>query len=320
MKEAKLTARRQLGKYPFMEIEPPNNLTEKVTSSCLRSLLKLVFKQLIGPPQSVKSQRFILGMITPLLFGIGGARRELLKMNGFNVEILNPPNKKNDKVILYIHGGAFCIGSPKTHRSITTRLTMLTSYSIWTPDYKLAPEYKYPEGLSNLVDCYLKLVKCGFTANQIIIGGDSAGGSLALALTLKLQKLGLKLPDKIFLISPVTNFEARSSLTQINEKIDPIISLELMKQAFDWYGCDSKDFFHNPLLHDLSGFPPLLIQVGSEEILLTDSLRLAEVAKKFKVNTTLQIYKDRWHVFHLQASFLQSARNAINEIALFCKH
>jgi acetyl esterase/lipase len=196
---------------------------------------------------------------------------------------------------------------------------MLTGYSIWTPDYKLAPEYKYPEGLSNVLDCYLKLIEIGFTPNQIIIGGDSAGGSLALALTLKLQKLGLELPNKIFLISPVTDFEVRNSITKLTEKIDPMISLGLMKQAFDWYGYDSKDIFHSPLTQDLSGFPPLLIQVGSEEIFLADSLRLAEVAEKFKVKTTLQIYKKRWHVFHLHASLLQSARNAINETALFCK-
>jgi acetyl esterase/lipase len=258
-------------------------------------------------------------MITPLLFGIKGVKREFLGLKNFSVEILNPPNKKTDKVILYIHGGAFCLGSPKTHRSITTRLAMLTGYSIWTPDYKLAPEYKYPEGLSNVLDCYLKLLELGFTANQIIIGGDSAGGSLALALTLKLKKLGLLLPNKIFLISPVTDFEVRRSITELGEEIDPMISMALMKQAFDWYEYDSKDIFHSPRSQDLNGFPPLLIQVGSEEILLADSLRLAEVAEKFKVNTTLQIYKERWHVFHLQATYLQSARSAINEIALFCK-
>jgi acetyl esterase/lipase len=302
-----------------MEIEPPNNFIEKVSSSCLRSLIKLVFKKLMRPPQDVKIQRFILGVMTPLLFGIKGVGREFFAMKGFCVEILNPPNKQNDKVILYIHGGAFCIGNPKTHRSITTRLAMLTSYSIWTPDYKLAPEYQYPEALSNLLDCYLKLIEIGFTSSQIIIGGDSAGGSLALALTLKLQSLGLQLPNKIFLISPVTDFEARSPITQFTEKIDPMISMELMKQAFDWYGYDMKDIFHSPLSQDLSGFPPILIQVGSEEILLADSLRLAEVAEKFKVNTTLQIYKERWHVFQLQAAYLQSAKSAINEIALFCK-
>jgi acetyl esterase/lipase len=302
-----------------MEINPPNNLIENISSYCLRLLIKLVFKTLISPPQSVKTQRFILGMITPLLFGIKGVKREFLGLKNFSVEILNPPNKKNDKVILYIHGGAFCLGSPKTHRSITTRLAMLTGYSIWTPDYKLAPEYKYPEGLSNVLDCYLKLLELGFTANQIIIGGDSAGGSLALALTLKLKKLGLLLPNKIFLISPVTDFEVRRSITELGEEIDPMISMALMKQAFDWYKYDSKDIFHSPRSQDLNGFPPLLIQVGSEEILLADSLRLAEVAEKFKVNTTLQIYKERWHVFHLQATYLQSARSAINEIALFCK-
>ena len=302
-----------------MEINPPNNLIENISSFCLRLLIKLVFKKLIRPPQSVKTQRFILGMITPLLFGIKGVKREFLGLKNFSVEILNPPNKKNDKVILYIHGGAFCLGSPKTHRSITTRLAMLTGYSIWTPDYKLAPEYKYPEGLCNVLDCYLKLLELGFTANQIIIGGDSAGGSLALALTLKLKKLGLLLPNKIFLISPVTDFEVRRSITELGEEIDPMISMALMKQAFDWYEYDSKDIFHSPLSQDLNGFPPLLIQVGSEEILLADSLRLAEVAEKFKVNTTLQIYKERWHVFHLQATYLQSARSAINEIALFCK-
>jgi len=302
-----------------MEINPPNNLIENISSYCLRLLIKLVFKTLISPPQSVKTQRFILGMITPLLFGIKEVKREILGLKNFSVEILNPPNKKNDKVILYIHGGAFCLGSPKTHRSITTRLAMLTGYSIWTPDYKLAPEYKYPEGLSNVLDCYLKLLELGFTANQIIIGGDSAGGSLALALTLKLKKLGLLLPNKIFLISPVTDFEVRRSITELGEEIDPMISMALMKQAFDWYKYDSKDIFHSPRSQDLNGFPPLLIQVGSEEILLADSLRLAEVAEKFKVNTTLQIYKERWHVFHLQATYLQSARSAINEIALFCK-
>jgi acetyl esterase/lipase len=242
-----------------------------------------------------------------------------MSLKDFSVEILNPPNKKTDKVILYIHGGAFCFGSPKTHRSITTRLAILTGYSTWTPDYKLAPEYKYPEGLSNVLDCYLKLIELGFTASQIIIGGDSAGGSLALALTLKLKKLGLLLPNKIFLISPVTDFEVRSSITELAEEIDPMISMALMKQAFEWYEYDSKDIFHSPLSQDLNGFPPLLIQVGSEEMLLADSLRLAEVTEKFKVNTTLQIYKERWHVFHLQATYLQSARSAINEIALFCK-
>jgi acetyl esterase/lipase len=302
-----------------MEINPPNNLIENISSFCLRLLIKLVFKKLIRPPQSVKTQRFILGMITPLLFGIKGMKREFMSLKDFSVEILNPPNKKTDKVILYIHGGAFCLGSPKTHRSITTRLAMLTGYSIWTPDYKLAPEYKYPEGLSNILDCYLKLIEIGFTNNQIIIGGDSAGGSLALALALKLKQLGLLLPNKIFLISPVTDFEIRSSITELAKEIDPMISIGLMKQAFDWYKYDSKDIYHSPLSQDLSGFPPLLIQVGSEEILLADSLKLAEVAEEFKINTTLQIYKERWHVFHLQATYLQSARSAINEIALFCK-
>jgi len=302
-----------------MKINPPNNRIENISSFCLRLLIKLVFKKFIRPPQSVKTQRFILGMITPLLFGIKGTKRELMSLKDFSVEILNPPNKKIDKVILYIHGGAFCLGSPKTHRSITTRLAMLTGYSIWTPDYKLAPEYKYPEGLSNVLDCYLKLIEIGFTANQIIIGGDSAGGSLALALALKLKKLGLLLPNKIFLISPVTDFEVRSPITELAKEIDPMISIGLMKQAFDWYKYDSKDIYHSPLSQDLSGFPPLLIQVGSEEILLADSLKLAEVAEEFKINTTLQIYKERWHVFHLQATYLQSARSAINEIALFCK-
>jgi len=306
-------------KFSCMEIEPPKNLTENIASYCLRLLLKLIFKKLIRPTQDVKTQRFLLGMVTPFLFGVGGIRREFLKMNGFDVEIIKPHNIKSDKVVLYIHGGAFCTGNPKSHRAITTRLAMLTGYSVWTPDYKLSPEYKYPEGLNNLLDCYLKLVELGFSPHQIILGGDSAGGSLALALALKLKQLGLSLPDKIFLISPVTDFEVRRVTTKLAEEIDPMISMGLMKQALDLYEYDSRDMFHSPLSQDLSGFPPLLIQVGNEEILLEDSLRLVEVAQTFKVNTTLQIYKERWHVFHLQAAYLQSARNAIHEIALFCQ-
>lgn len=300
-----------------MEINPPNNFYENITSSSLRLFLQLVFKRFIGPPQNARTQRFILGLITPLLLGVSGVKKEFHKLSNCEVEILNPPINTLNKVILYIHGGAFCIGNPKTHRAITTRLALLTGHSIWTPDYRLAPEHPYPAGLNDILECYMKLQDLGFTTNQIIIGGDSAGGSLALALALKLKSLEIPQPKKIFLISPVTDFHDQEFKASLPDKLDPMISIGWMKQAFDWYRYDSNDAFHDPLTQDLSGLPPILIQAGGQEILLRDSLRLFEVAQKFKVKSNLQIYKKRWHVFHLQAAYLKSAREAINEIAIF---
>ena len=302
-----------------MLIKAPSGLVESSIASFLRGFLRLVFKKFIAPPFQIGFQRFLINfIISPLLIGSPGTQRKSIKVENIDVDVVYQSNKSSEKIILYIHGGAYCLGNPRSHRSITTRLTKLTGSAIWVPNYRLAPEHPYPAGLNDLVDCYKELIARGHAPEKIQIGGDSAGGSLALALALNLRSLNIPLPEKIFLISPVTDLEATGESIKTLVDIDPMISVGWLGQAIGWYKYEESSQFHSPLKQDLTGFPPILVQVGEEEVLLSDSLRLVEHAEKFGVNTTLQIFEKRWHVFHLEAIFLKSARDAIKKIAHFC--
>ena len=301
-----------------MIINEPNNFLEIISSGSLKLFLRLVFKKFMGPPHSINTQRLVLKFISPSLTGLSGIRKEILLIDGMDIAVYHPPGVSNGKVILYIHGGAFCLGNADTHRSITTRLAKQTNSSVWVPNYRLAPEFPYPAALEDILSCYKRLLAIGYSSENIIVGGDSAGGSLALALALNLRSLNMRLPGKIFLLSPLTDMGGTGESFEKLRHIDPMLSIEWLEQAKNWYQYPEDNFFHDPLKQDLRGFPPLLIQVGAEEILLSDSIRLAEIAKECNVDVTLQVYEGRWHVFQLQATYLQSARSAIEDIAQFC--
>ena len=301
-------------------IHPPTGLVERGIAAYLRGFLRVAFRTLIGPPQGAAMQRFVVGLMSPLMPGVGGVRRENRKLSGLPIQRVIPPNADRHRAILYLHGGAFCLGSPDTHRSITTRLARETGQMVWVPDYRLAPEHPYPAALDDAIDCYRAIMGDGHPAANICVAGDSAGGSLALALCLALRQRGLPLPGKLALISPVTDMTAQGESIQTCAHSDPMLRIGWLEQAMRWYRCPDGAGPHAPLQADLSGFPPMLVQVGDQEILLSDSLRLTERARLHGVDVKLQVYKDRWHVFHLQSAWLASSREAISEIARFCKN
>ena len=216
-----------------------------------------------------------------------------------------------------MHGGAFCLGSPQSHRAITTRLAAASRSDVWVPDYRLAPEHPYPAALDDALYCYQILLARGHDAGNIIVAGDSAGGALALALTLTLRDKGLRQPGKLMLISTVADIDRLDQTITEKAAIDPMLRSGWLQQAMGWYACPKDAASHRPLEADLSNFPPMLLQVGDQEILLQDTLRLAAHAKRFGNQVTLQVYGERWHDFHLQAAMLKSSRQAIRELAAF---
>lgn len=298
-------------------LPPPRSLPERATAAFLRSFLKLAFRALIGPPQSARMQRFIVSLLSPLMPGCLGVTRTRQMLNDLKVEIVKPAGRHGDKVILYLHGGAFCLGGPQSHRSITTRLAAASRCDVWVPDYRLSPEHPYPAALDDAIYCYQILLARGHDADSIVVAGDSAGGSLALALTLALRDKGMQQPGKLMLISPVSDLGRPEQTTMENAAIDPMLSPGWLKQAMGWYACPEDAAWHRPLEADLTNFPPMLLQVGDQEILLQDSLKLAAHAKRFGNQLTLQVYGDRWHDFHLQAAMLKSSRQALRELAAF---
>lgn len=223
-------------------------------------------------------------------------------------------------VFLYLHGGAYLIGSPATHRAITAALAKRGKLAVCALDYRLAPEHRYPAALEDSVAAYQALLAEGYRAEQITIGGDSAGGNLALITALRLQQLGLPAPRALVCFSPVTDFSLRQLHTP--PAGDPLLNPAWLEQAVKLYcpaDMQPQDPRLSPLYADLSGLPPTLIQVGSDELLLNDSLRFAERAKAAGVKLQLQVYPGLWHVFQAHVGLLHAADFAMARVIDFLR-
>ena len=175
-------------------------------------------------------------------------------------------------------------GSIKYARTLTAKLAMSTSMDVLAFDYRLAPEHPYPAAIEDAVKAWDYLMLLGYGARDIIIGGDSAGGNLALALTLKLKESGRILPRGIFLMSPWTDLELTGKSHETRADIDPVLDAEYLQKAIDAYAPSEKldNPYISPLYGDFTGFPPVNIQVGDNEILLNDATMLQKKMAKEK--------------------------------------
>jgi hypothetical protein len=238
-----------------------------------------------------------------------------------DIEVLSPKHAESKAVMLYLHGGAFCLGGASSHRGMCSHLAFESGMPVWIPNYRLAPEHPYPCALDDAVAAYDALLQRGYSSQHIVVAGDSAGGTLALALAIRLQHLGRTLPAGLALISPVTDTDAatRRAPTPHGVRADPMVSQAWLSQGLGWFQVPPGTPEFSPLHTPLAGLPPMLVQAGDEEILLPDSTRLAAHAQQCGVECNLEIYQERWHVFHLQAFYLRSARQALQGIAAFAR-
>jgi cation diffusion facilitator CzcD-associated flavoprotein CzcO/acetyl esterase/lipase len=311
--------RRLEGGTPVVRVPAPRNVVERLSEGMVRLLLRAAFKPFVGPPSNARVERAVVGMLSPLMFGVPGVKRERGQLRGVPVEIVRPRQAAGEGAILFLHGGAFCLGTPGTHRSITTRLAKNAALPVWVPDYRLAPEHPYPAALDDALACYDALLGSGLRPEQIALGGDSAGGALALALLLRLKARGEAMPACVMLLSPVTDLAAGGKSLQARAAVDPMVRQAWLEQALGWYACPPGEMAHRPLEANLSGLPPMFIQVGEDEILLDDSIRLAGRAAACGVRCRLEVHESRWHVYHLSAFYLQSGRQALRRLAGFAR-
>lgn len=300
-------------------IAEPRDGLEVFNAGLLRQLLRLGFRALIGPPRGIATQRRIVDGLSWLMPGCAGVVQSRLHVAGVAVHVLTPHNSGPDGVMLYLHGGAFCLGSPATHRSVTSRLAREAGMPVWVPDYRLAPEQPFPAALEDALACYQALRAQGYAARQILLAGDSAGGSLALALALTLQQRGEPFAAGIVLLSPVTDTTLSGATFTTRQYADPMLRRDWLEQGLRAYAAPAHCLPHSPLTADLRGLPPMLIQVGDQELLLADSTRLAEQALRCGVPCHLQVHGARWYVFQLQAFYLRSARQALRSAAGFAR-
>ncbi|MCU6736005.1 alpha/beta hydrolase [Diplocloster agilis] len=220
-------------------------------------------------------------------------------------------------VILYCHGGGYNTGSFRYARSITNKLASTTSMDVLSFDYRLAPESPFPYALQDAIKAWDYLMHFGYGARDVIVAGDSAGGNLALTLVLKLKEQGRILPRGLILFSPWTDLTKSGKSHQSKAEIDPILSEEYLDKAILDYAADQEltNPFISPLFADFEGFPPTYIQVGNNEILLSDSVNLQRQMQKCHVQVRLDLYKGMWHVF--QMAPFKAAYDAIDQMTEF---
>ena len=297
----------------------PVSAQQSLLKQVLRWTMRLFFHGLVRPPAPIWLQRGIIRLLTMITVTPRGVVRGLQTINGVPCEWQHGDSGRG-KVMLYLHGGAFMIGSPATHRAITAGLAARAGMSVCVPDYRLAPEHPYPAAPDDCLAVYQGLLDMGYAAAQISIAGDSAGGNLALVTALRARDLGLPLPAALVCFSPVTDFSSEAIHTP--PAGDPLINLKWMHQAREAY-CPAPLDPHmpgvSPLNDDLVGLPPLLLQVGEDEVLRNDSLRFAERAREAGVEVQLQRYQGLWHVFQAHAGMLKVADLALDRVVDFLR-
>jgi acetyl esterase/lipase len=197
--------------------------------------------------------------------------------------------------------GAYALGSIETHREFVSRLARASGMRALLIDYRLAPEHPFPAALEDAVAAYHWLIAQGFEASRVLIAGDSAGGGLALAALLALKDAGEGLPAGAVCISPWTDLSSTAESIRTKARVDVVLNPDTL-EIYAWRYAGEHDLrspLISPLYADLSGLPPLLIQVGSDEILLDDATRLAARAREVGVEVTLRVWPEMFHVLPL---------------------
>jgi acetyl esterase/lipase len=240
---------------------------------------------------------------------------------GLSGEWVRVPQSRADRVILYLHGGAFCMGSPASHRNLVAWMCASAEARALSLDYPLAPEHPFPAALDHTRAAYRHLRANGVAPEHIAFAGDSAGANLVLAALLMLRDEGEPLPAAAVCISPPTDLTGGSPSLVSRAHLDGIVTLESVGPLCTAYvgGAHLDDPLLSPLAADLKGLPPLLIHVGSHEILFDDSLRFARKAGEAGVDVRLEIGERLWHVWHAAVPYVPESTRAVERIGRFLR-
>lgn len=249
-----------------------------------------------------------------------GVRTTPAELGGVRGEWIEMPESSPDRVVLYLHGGGYLIGSINTHRSLVARIARDAAARCFSLDYRLAPENPWPAAVEDAVAAYRGLVASGVAPGRIVIAGDSAGGGLTLATLLSLRDAGDVLPAAGICLSPWTDLEGTGASHFDPDIHDPMVNLpglQLMGQLYA--GANVRNPLASPLHGDFRGLPPLYILVGTREMLLDDSLRVADKARAAGVPVQLEKGEGLIHVWPMFGDDVPEAAEAVRSIGAFVR-
>jgi acetyl esterase/lipase len=245
-----------------------------------------------------------------------GVSRRAVSVDGVSCEWLNSPENPPGKVMLYLHGGGFVLGLTPLHIHMGAYLLRKMNLRILMVDYRLAPGHPFPSALEDCSTAYSWLLKQGFSARDIVIAGDSAGGNLTITSLMKLRDSGIPLPAAAACLSPVTDLTSIGSMEDGFK--DPLLPHKAMRFYTESYVglSDARNPLISPVFGDLRGLPPMLVHAGEDEVLRQDAVRITSLAKAAGVEVRLEIYPRMWHVWQLYLT-LPQAVHSLDDIAQF---
>lgn len=268
--------------------------------------------------EDLEKQRRSQEALGSMAAAMGGLVWEPFELAGMDAAWmrLERPHKRR-RVILYCHGGGYTSGGLGFSKVLASKLTRATGLDVLAFDYRLAPEHPYPAAVEDAQAAWDHLMRLGFGARDVVLAGDSAGGNMALVLCLRLRAEGRMLPGALLLMSPWTDMTCSGESLTERADIDPVLTPEYIYAVREAYagGLDPAQPELSPLLADLAGLPPTLIQVGTHEILFSDAERLAERMNAAGTECRLEVWEGMWHDFQMYPS--KSAAQAMQNAAHF---
>jgi acetyl esterase/lipase len=295
-----------------------------IRSSLLRNTMRWF---VLGPDNSVEKMRTGLERVGRF------TRRNVadwseVTVGGIPALRVTPRTEPSGLHVLYLHGGAYNMGSPMSHLGLVSQIVMRLGATATVVDYRLAPEHPYPAAIDDCTAAYRALLE-EVSPGSLVVAGDSAGGGATLATMVAARDAGDRLPACLYLLSPWTDLTLSGETHQTKRSVDPLIPrsgieghLKLMDDLIDGYrgGADAGHPGISPLFADLTGLPPILVQVGADETLLSDSTMLVDRAEAVGVEVDLDVVDGMWHVWQILAPMLPEARTALDRAATFIQN
>jgi acetyl esterase/lipase len=306
---------------PCSEEFPPSGTRERLTAGLVRTLLRALVKPALSPKVPIVWQRWWLEHLARLMGASGGVRIEPGSAGGIEGEWIRPRPASDAAApvdspgtILYLHGGGYCVGSPRTHRALTSRLARAAGLSVFVADYRLAPEHPFPCALDDAIAAARGLAPSG----PLVIAGDSAGGGLALATALCLRDRRTGSAAALVLVSPWADLTL-SAIADNAAKKEVMLSAAWLGGCARHYlaGESASMPLASPVFADLRGLPPTFIQSGADELLSSDAMRITDALVTAGVPARCEIVPAQWHAFQLHAGILSAADAAIERAARF---
>lgn len=291
-----------------------------VQANVLKTYMRL--RRLLSPRRGkydVAKERADLEALASMFKALAPAECEPVVAKGVAGEWLVPKETVGGRIVLYLHGGYYNAGSAHALRPLATNTGYAAKARVLSIDYRLAPENPYPAALEDATSAYEWLLQQGIRPSAIIVAGDSAGGGLVICLLLRLRERALPLPAAAICYSPWTDLALSGESYKSNAGSDVMLDLPSFEQSARMYlgSADPRTACASPLYGDLAGLPPLLIQVGSDEMLLSDAKAFAEKAKAAGVEVTLEVWRGMQHEWQFPAKVVPEGREAIRHVGEF---